>query len=218
MRKSLVGATCILAAVALGAPTPGLAKPAPKKGHKVVPAVHLCAWISASGAGGTLELEGSCKEGHGHPKTVHTPLGSYTSTLYTAKWGVANLSLLPQHVVSALLAHVTGSSAVVAYVKKKERAKVLSNGAPVVASKTVLATWAGETASCKNPPTGDCTTNEFEAVKGNWEMIVVADGAPPGSPGAEEESSGEDDAQDLAQEELLKGPTVGIGTAIVGKV
>jgi hypothetical protein len=222
MRKSLVGATCVLAAVALGAPAPGLAKPAPKKGHKVVPAVHLCAWISASGAGGTLELEGSCKETHGHPKAVHTPLGSYTSTFYTARWLAVTptLELVPRHSLSVGLAHVTGSSAVINALQKRERATVLANGVLVANGKGVLATWAGDTYSCKNPPTGDCTKNEFESTKGNWGVVLGTVGAPPGSPSATEvkdESNG-DDAEDLAQEELMKGATVGVGMAITGHV
>ena len=106
----------------------------------------------------------------------------------------------------------------ISFFQKRERGKVLANRILVANSKGVLATWAGDTFSCKTPPTGDCTTTEFEATKGNWGVVLTDAGAPPGSPGAEEEDSGEDDAQDLAQEELLKGPTVGIGMAVIGKV
>jgi len=182
-----------------------------------VAVVHLCAWMGAGGAL-SLELEGGCHETHGTPKTRHTPLGSGTSTFYTARWGVTNLQLLPEHVVSVGVAHVTGSSAVLALVKKEERAKVLENGVLVANSNGVLATEAGDTYSCQNPPTGDCTKTEFESVKGNWGVVLGVVGAPPGSPGAQEENSGEDDPQDLAQEESLKGPTVGLGLAITARL
>jgi hypothetical protein len=219
MKRKTGGVVCALVAAALWAPAAGFAKPAPKKGHKVAPTLHLCAWMIAAGAG-SLELEGSCRETHGHPKTFHTPLGSYTSTLYTASWRAEHptLELVPHHMLSVGVAHVTGSSAVISYFQKHERAKVLANGVLVANSKGLLATWAGDTYSCKNPPTGDCTTSEFESTKGNWGVVLADTGAPPGSPGAEEENSGEDDPQDLAQEELLKPATVGIGMAITGKV
>jgi hypothetical protein len=51
-------------------------------------------------------------------------------------------------------------------------------------------------------------------------VVLGTVGAPPGSPSATEvkdESNG-DDAEDLAQEELMKGATVGVGMAITGHV
>ena len=145
--------------------------------------------------------------------------GSVTSSLYTAKWGTPKLELVPQHLLSIGLFHVTGAPAAVAYLKKRARAKVLSEGI-LVANKAVFASWSGETASCKNPPTGDCTVSNVEGLKGTWEVVVGVDGAPPGSPGAAEEENptGQDDAQDLAQEELLKGPAVGVAMAVLGGV
>jgi hypothetical protein len=220
MRRVLVGAVCVVTAVSLAAPASGLAKPPPpKKGHKVVPVVHLCAWLAASGGVSELKLEGSCKETHGHPKSIKTPYGSYTSTFYTARWGAEapTLELVPHHSLSLGVAHITSSSsAVIGFFVKHERAKVLGNGV-LVANKGVLATWAGETSSCHNPPTGDCTINEFESTKGTWAVVLTTLGAPPGSSGAEEKNESEgDDAEDLAQEELMKGPTVGVGLAITG--
>jgi hypothetical protein len=211
---------CVSAA--LWAPVPASAKPSAKKPIHKGPVVHLCAWITATGVGGTLELEGSCKETHGHPKVIHTPFGSYTSTFYTARWLAEHptIELVPHHSLSVGVAHITSSSsAVIAFFQKHERAKVLENGVLVANSKGVLATWAGDTSSCKNPPTGDCTTNEFESMKGNWGVVLTTLGAPPGSPGAEEKNESEgDDAEDLAQEELMKGPTVGVGLAITGRL
>jgi hypothetical protein len=221
MRRHVVGAICLVG-VALATSGSALAKPAPKKpAHKVVPAVHLCAWIGASGAAGTLDLEGSCKETHGHPKSVHTPLGSYTSTFYTARWlsEAPTLQLVPHHSLSVGVAHIAGPSAVVDFFRKHERAKVLENGVLVANGKGVLATWAGDTSSCKNPPTDDCTINEFESMKGNWGVVLSTLGAPPTEPGAEPKNESEgDDAEDLAQEEQLKGATVGVGLAITARL
>ncbi len=133
---------------------------------------------------------------------------------------MTNLTLaVPQHVVSVVPRPRHGLQRRVAYAKKRSAQNVLSNGAPVVASKTVLATWAGETDSCKNPPTGDCTTNEFEAIEGGLAAHRRRRRRPARLPRrAKKKASGEDDAQDLAQEELLKGATVGVGMAIVGKI
>lgn len=206
------------AAAALLAPALTAGKPLAKKPvHKAfVP--HLCAW--AMGGEASLELEGGCHERQGHPKTVQTPHGSATTELDTAKWGVPKLDPGPQHLLSVAVSHVTGSSAVVAYFRTRERARVLARGQLVMSSKSVIASWSGETSSCKNPPTGDCTSDAFESLKGSWGVLVNVVGAPPGSPGAAEEESptGEDDAQDLAQEELLKPATVGIGLAVTGKL
>jgi len=71
---------------------------------------------------------------------------------------------------------------VIAYFQKRERARVLANGILVSNGKGVLATWAGETYSCKNPPTGDCTTTEFESMKGNSGVVLSDTGAPPAHP------------------------------------
>jgi hypothetical protein len=218
MRRRVVGVMCVVAGVALGAPASGLSKPPPpKKAHKVVPAVHLCAWIAAAGAAGTLKLEGTCKETHGKPKTIHTPKGSYTSTFYTARWleEKATVELVPHHTLSVGVAHITSSSTeVLSFFQKQERAKVLENGVLVANGKGVLATWAGDTSSCKNPPTGDCTTSEFESTKGNWGVALTAKGAPPTGPDVEKDESNGDDPEDLAQEEAMKGDTVGVGLAI----
>ena len=209
-------AACTVAVVLL-APALAVGKPSVKKPvHKAfVP--HLCTWVM--GGAVSLELEGGCHETHGHPKTVSTPLGSSTTELYTAKWGEPKLDLVPQHILSVAAFHVTGSSAVIAYLQKQARAKVLSGGILVTSTKSVIASWSGETSSCKNPPTGDCTSSTFQSLKGTWEVLVNVDGAPPGSPGAsEEESSNGDDAQDLAQEELLKPATVAVGLAVTGRL
>jgi hypothetical protein len=206
MVRRLFGVMCVSAAAgALWAPAALAVKP------------HLCKW--AAGSASTLELEGGCHEGHARPKNHSTPLGSVTSSLYTAKWGVATVDSEPHHLLSISLAHLTGSSAAIAYVKSRARLKIINNGL-VVNSKGVTASWSHDTSSCKNPPTGDCTNSDFEGLKGAWEVIVNVVGAPPGSPGAAEEESptGVDDAQDLAQEEVLRGPTVGVGMAILGGV
>lgn len=214
MRRTLVGASCAVAALAtLGAPAAWAGKkPVPKTAF----VLHLCAWAAPGAA--TLELEGGCHEGRVHLKTVHTPLGSATTTVYTAKRGKATLELVPQHTLSVTVFHLTGSPAAVAFLKKEARAKVISEGLPVASAKTVVASWSGDTSSCKNPPTGDCTQSNMEALKGSWEVLVGVDGAPPGSPGAAEEVAEDDEPQDRAQEELLKPATVGIGLAVIGKV
>ncbi len=206
MVRRLFGLMCVsAAAAALWAPAALAVRP------------QLCKW--AAGSAATLELEGGCHEAHARPRTHSSPLGSVTSAFYTAKWGVPPVGSGPHHLLSVSLVHLTGSSAAIAYVRKRARLKILGNGL-VVASKGVIASWSHETVSCKNPPTGDCTTSDFEGLKGTWEVIVNVVGAPPGSPGAaeEESSSGEDTAQDIAQEELLRGPTVGVGMAILGGV
>jgi hypothetical protein len=209
-------AVCVSVA-ALWAPALATAKPSAKKPIHKGPVVHLCAWIAASGASGTLKLEGSCKETHGHPKVIHTPFGSYTSTFYTARWLEEHptIELVPHHTLSVGVAHITSSSsAVISFFQKKERAKVLENGVLVANSKGVLATWAGSTSSCKNPPTGDCTTNEFESTKGNWGVVLTSTGAPPTGPEVEKDESNGDEPEDLQQEEEVKGGTVGVGLAI----
>jgi hypothetical protein len=220
MRRNLLGAVLVSAVAAVAcAPAAVAGKPISKPKHKV-PSVHLCAWLTAAGAAGSLNLEGSCTEKHGTPKTHHTPLGSETSTFYSASWREEKptLELVPRHTLGVAVTHITGSAAVISFFQKQERASVLENGVLVASSKGVLASWAGDTYSCKNPPTGDCTKNEFESTKGTWGVILDTSGAPPTGPEeAKDESSG-DEPEDLAQEELLKSATVGLGLLITAKI
>jgi hypothetical protein len=204
----MVGVTCVVAvAIAVAWAPAAQARP------------HLCKW--AAGGGASLELEGGCHEKASRPTVHTTPLGSWTSVLYTAKWGVASVSDGPHHLLGVSLGHATGSSAVLEYLRKRIRSNILTHvgGDLVAASKGVLAGWSAETVACNNPPTGDCTLSNFQGLKGNWYLAVNVVGAPPGDPTAEEEPPSEhDEANDKAQEELLKGPTVGVGMAVLGGV
>ncbi len=214
MRRTLVVTACVTAAVAwVWVPAASASKKPAAKKHFVP---HLCTW--AAGGASSLELSGTCHEKHARSKTAHTPYGTASAELFTAEWGDRMPGLVPQHTLSISALRETGSGKIIAYLEKHARLEVLEEGSLVALGKGVTATWSGDTASCENPPTGDCTISSFNAVKGGWALTVVAEGAPPGTPGAAEEGANEDDPQDLAQEELLKPATVAVGLAITNKL
>ncbi len=183
--------------------------------------LHLCEWGNASGAVASAEVSGGCHEKHGHSKTQHTPFGTVGLTIYSAEWGSLTPGLVPQHTLLVTALRETGTGKAARYIEKQARLKVLEEGSPVspVGSK-VTASWSGDTYSCENPPTGDCTNSEFQAAKGRWVLGAGLSGAPPGIPGSEENAAeqNEDDPQDLQQEEALKGPVVSLGLYIAARL
>jgi hypothetical protein len=141
--------------------------------------------------------------------------------IYTAKFGTPSGVLVPQHTAVVTAARETGTGKAAKYIEKQARLKVLEEGVLVAGgSGRFTATWNGDTYSCENPPTGDCTHSNFEAAKGRWLISVGLLGAPPGVPGGQEDeaSQNEDDPQDLQQEEALKGPAVSLGLYISAKL
>jgi hypothetical protein len=221
-RRGIIAVTATTAAAALAVSAPvATAIKAKKPGKKVRPAISLCAWGNASGALSAAEVSGGCHETRGRSKTRHTPFGTVGVAVYTAKWGTSTGLLVPQHtlVVSAL--RETGSGEAAKYIEKQARLKVIEEGSPVGSpGGKVTASWNGDTYSCENPPTGDCTKSEFQAAKGRWVVGAGLLGAPAGTPGAEENAAeqNEDDPQDLQQEEALKGPVVSIGLYIAARL
>jgi hypothetical protein len=219
-RSIIAGAaTAAAAALAVGAPVATAIKA--KKPGKKAPPISLCAWGNASGALSAAEVSGGCHEKHAHSKTRHTPFGTVGVAIYTAEWGTATPGLVPQHTLLVTALRETGSGKAAKYLEKQARLKVLEEGSPVSPyGGKVTASWHGDTYSCENPPTGDCTNSEFQAAKGRWVLGVGLAGAPAGTPGAEENAAeqNEDDAQDLQQEEALKGPVVSIGLYIAARL
>ena len=154
---------------------PGVASVAAKKSTPP----HLCKWGESSGALAAAEVTGSCHEHHGRSQLRHTPYGIVGVAVYTAEWGTRVPGLVPQHTLSVGALREIGSGKAAEYLEKQARLKVLEEGAPVGSGGKVTASWSGETYSCQNPPTGDCTNSNFQAAKGRWILTASLGGAPP---------------------------------------
>jgi hypothetical protein len=189
--------------------------------HHMTSAVpHLCKWGESSGALTAAEVTGSCHEHHARSQLRHTPYGTVGVAVYTAEWGTRVPGLVPQHTLSVGAFRETGSGKAAEYIEKQARLQVIGEGTPVGPGGKVTASWSGDTYSCQNPPTGDCTNSEFQAAKGRWVVTATVGGAPPGTPGGEENlaEQNEDDARDLQQEEALKDPVVSVGLYIAARL
>jgi hypothetical protein len=107
---------------------------------------------------------------------------------------------------------VTGSGPALAQGRRKLRSQVIEEGVPVKVGS--VGSWHGDTSSCSNPGTDDCTTAVLSAIVKNYLIGVVL--ANPALPtGLPEPAPGQEDVtQDLAQEETDKAPMVAIAQTV----
>ena len=221
MRPLLMKA-CIAAlgsvAIAAGAAAPASASARPAKAPKKPSSLNVCA-IPSTAQLAEAEIDEPCQEA----KTARAPVrksplgGSAGSVEYGARWGGETGA--PLHSMTILVIHALGSGKALEFFKKKLRLMVLENGLPVSVSKGT-ASFSGETSSCTNPPTGDCTHGTFLAIAGSWVVEAFLDDYPPTIPGSNEDeaSQANDEPEDIAQEEAIKPALASIGASVVAKV
>jgi hypothetical protein len=194
-RDILIGT---LAVLSLGLAAPGFAL---GSGFK-----NVCSALSV-GELDAAHVQGPCKKLKATRHATTTPLGSLTSEGFGGRWGA-----LPKtgvgHVLTISVDRFSASSAVLAVGRKKLRAKVLASGTPVGVGS--VSTWHGDTGSCPNPPTSDCTTSVVTAIVHNSLLTVVMVDYPVGG----SESQEHDEEEDLAQEESDKAPVVAVAKSI----
>lgn len=204
-------------AIAAGAAAPASAAARPAKAPKKPFSLNVCG-IPSTAQLGQAEIDEPCHE----VKTARAPVkksplgGSAGSVEYGARWGAETGA--PLHSLSILVIHALGSGKALQFFQKKLRQQVIENGLPVSVSKGT-ASFSGETSSCSNPPTGDCTHGTFLALAGSWVVEVFLNDYPPTIPGSnEDEIPANDEPEDIAQEEAIKPALTSIGASVVGKV
>jgi hypothetical protein len=199
MHRIATAVSILLAAAALAAP--GSALGFPKS---------LCS-VPSAGELTAANISGACKKLKTTHHVTHTPLGDLRSKALGAAWGDVPTSGVGHHLAISVT-KFSGSAAALAEGRKRLRAKVLAEGSPVGVGST--SEWHGETASCPNPPTDDCTVSTVSAIVHNSLVAVSLIDFPTGG----SESQANDDAEDLAQEEADKGPVVAIANTIAKKL
>jgi hypothetical protein len=214
---------CIVAfgsiAMAAGASAPASAAARSARTHKKPFSLNVCA-IPSSGELAAAEISAPCHES----KTLRTPVrksrvgGTAGSVQYGAHWSASATALAPSHSLSIIVIHELGSGRGVEIFRKEFRLKVIGHGLEVSVRKG-RASEVGETSSCVNPPTGDCTFATFLAISGDWVFEAFLRSYPPTIPGTNElETPSEDDPQDLLQEEAIRPALSSIGASVVAKV
>jgi hypothetical protein len=173
---------------------------------------NLCAAVPA-GALKALKISAPCVRQKPLTHVQSTAFGSVRSVTYLAHWRSGGTFANPKPNLSIEVIDVSGSAAAVAYLGKAWRLQVLANGIPV--SLHPLATESGDTATCHNPPTGDCTEAELLALVGQYavtiEYFAPAKFIQPDDP--QDPAVGE--SNDRAQEEAIKKPFVGLAKSVM---
>ena len=169
---------------------------------------NLCSVVT-SGEVAAVHISAPCHKLRPVTATAHSPLGTVTNTQYESTWGGGG-SLGRTHYLVIHIGTVSGSRGIVSFELKRFRTQIIRNGAPVGVGS--VSSEHGDTASCENPPSGDCTTATLEAiVKKKYVLTIVLEDLP--TTGGEEQSPA-DEAEDLAQEEADKGPLVAIAKTV----
>jgi hypothetical protein len=209
--RSSLAATA-LAATALGASGAAPARPLAAVSGRAF-AGHLCHIVTAAELA-AAHVTASCNGDKRFSRTAKTPLGSVTTETFSASWGKPSRSG-PSHEVAVTVTRVKGSAAAIAYGLKKLRGEILERGALV--SVGSIASIEGDTASCVNPPTEDCTTSLLAAIakKNNYEINVFLSNAPTGG---EPEGSSGDDPADIKQEEADRPPMIAIAHTVESRL
>jgi hypothetical protein len=131
---------------------------------------------------------------------------------YQARWGSLGTISAPTYHATVGVIHVEGSAAAIAVYAKAFRAEVLANGSPVKLKP--YTTEAGDTASCHNPPTSDCTQASVMALAGHYGVVGAYYG-PAKFVGADDpQDQSVDEANDKAQEDAVKGAVVALANSI----
>jgi hypothetical protein len=174
---------------------------------------NLCATVSA-GSLAALKISGPCLVvAKGAVRVQSTPLGSVRTVRYAARAGSRGSISAPKGQLLMTAIHVQGSADAVAYAQKNWRLQVLSNG-DLVSSKP-LATEVGDTVACHNPPTGDCTKAEILGLVGQYGVTIVYYAPTKLTKPDNPQDPSVDDANDRAQEKLIKGPLVGLALSVM---
>jgi len=175
--------------------------------------------IPSSGELAAAHIEDPCHK----VKTAKVPVkksplgGTVGSVEWGGRWGKPTNAGMPSHYLGVLVTRELGSGRALELFEKKFRLSVIGNGAPINVGKGT-ASMLTETASCPNPPTSDCTKGTVLAIVGRYVVEIFLNDFPPTIPGASEEGQGEDDAEDMAQEELIKPVLREIANSVVAKL
>ena len=199
MQRIATAVTMLLAVAVLAAP--GSALGFPKS---------LCG-VPSGGELAAAHISGPCRRLKTAHHVTHTPVGELRNVALGAAWGHVPTSGVG-HELTISLTRFSGSSSALAEGRKRLRAKILAEGRPVGVGS--VAEWHGETSSCPNPPTDDCTVSTVSAIVHNSVVAVSLIDFPTGG----SESQANDDAEDLAQEEADMGPVVAIASSIAKTV
>ncbi len=153
-------------------------------------------------------ISGPCKKLRTRTQTSRTPFGTLTQTRFSANWGFLPTSGVG-HVLTIGLTRVSGAHALLAAYRSRIRSRILAEGRP--AGVGSVSEWHGETASCPNPPSHDCTTDHVSALVGNYILAVALIDVPTNAPAPEPSQDG---PVDLAQEEADLAPIEAIAKTV----
>jgi len=181
--------------------------------HKKPVTLNLCK--IAGGAVSASEVTAPCHQlatitEPGKP----TPIGrAPTLVLYDARWGKVTSTSFPMHFAEVRVGHLLGKGKTLEIAEKQYRSKVIANGLPVSVSGGIGSVYS-EPFACVNPPTEQCSSGEFMALKGNWAIQAYLDDLPPTIPGAPELALAAAEAQIKQLEEQTVKPRL----TVIGQV
>jgi len=204
---ALLASLIALAVVAASA----AAKPPLK--HKKPFTPNLCK--IANGAVSSAQVTAPCRQlatttEHGKP----TPIGpAPTLVLYIARWGTPGNTAKPLHFAEVNVAHLVGTGKTLEIAEKEYRLKALAHGLPVAVPGGTASVFT-EPFACVNPPTEQCSSGEFLAIKGNWVIQAHLSDMPPTVPGAPELEVAVAEAQIKELEEQIVKPRL----SVIGQV
>ncbi len=173
---------------------------------------NVCSLVSAGELAAAHIPGPACTKGKPIIKAAKpTPLGgTYGASEWGAHWGVHEGGS-PIHYLVVTVFKIYGSGASLAKAHARLRHQVLAYGHPIGVGKP--GAFFGESATCSNPPTDDCTNDSVKALVGSYEVFVLLEDAQPGPAGAET-PPGDDTAQDQEEQESDRGPVIAIAKSI----
>jgi len=179
--------------------------------------VNFCTVVTAAELA-AAHVGGPCHNG----TTVRSSILGVSTVTFSAVWG-GNPGKGGAHYLSIIVAQATGTVPP-AYLELL-KGQVFGQGQPLKVAGHGGTTFPlggdtvevdGDTVSCVNPGTGDCTQDKLVALGHNYLMTILLYDVP--RPLAGEPSSGEDDANDIAQERELYGPLAAIERTTTAKL
>ena len=179
--------------------------------------VNFCTVVTAAELS-AAHVSGPCLKGHTVTRSI---LGVPTVT-FSVAWGTP-AAKKPPHYLAILVTQASGQ--VPSAYLQQLRGQVLANGTPLKVGAVTGKTFSvggdyvsigGDTHSCLNPGTDDCTDDQLMALGSNYLMTIVLYDVP--RPLANEPSSGSDDPNDIAQEQELYRPLAAIEKTATAKL
>jgi hypothetical protein len=209
MRKLIRLSPALLASVGAVAILP----PQASAKHKRAITLNLCK--IAGGAVSSAQVSAPC---HQLPTVTEpgkpTPIGrAPTIVLYGARWGQVGSTANPQHFAEVTVGHLLGKGKTLEIAEKEYRLKVIGHGLPVAVSGGTGSVFT-EPFACVNPPTEQCSSGQFLAIKGTWAIQAHLSDLPPTIPGAPELELAAAAAQIKQLEEQIVKPRL----AVIGQV